>query len=52
MIDEIYSREKKYAKRQVDREDLLQANDKIFDLSKAHSLDPMGTGEGKPMNSE
>lgn len=44
MIDEIYSREKKYAKRHVEREDLLQTNDMIFDLSKSHALDPINYG--------
>ena len=36
MIDEIYSREKKYHKKQIDRDDCLLTNDMIFDLSKAH----------------
>ena len=39
MIDEIYQKEKKYIKRQVDRVDMVHSSKLIFDLSKARPLD-------------
>ena len=39
MIDEIYQKEKKYTKRQVDRVDMVHSSKLIFDLSKARPLD-------------
>lgn len=38
MIDELYTKEKKYVKHYV-REDFLEQNNFIFDLQKCHSLD-------------
>jgi len=42
MIDEIYQKEKKYTRRQVDRVDMVHSSKLIFDLSKAR---PMNGGE-------
>lgn len=39
MIDEIYQKEKKYTRRQVDRVDMVHSSKLIFDLSKARPLD-------------
>ena len=39
MIDEIYQKEKKYTRRQVDRVDMVHSSKLIFDLAKARPLD-------------